>query len=101
MLGKSKPKLRLVGAVIAFAPIAGDPGAANITFDKIHRSRIHRPIIIIGFSTARLARLKHPERHPNEPDDRSKADQFGKRRNHNVIHKTLVRLVSADAVDRR
>ena len=100
MPGKSKPKLWLVGAVIALTPIAGDPSAADITFNKIHRRRIHRPIIIIGFGAACLARLKHPERYPDKPDDRSKADQFGKRRDHNVIHKTLVCLVSADAVDR-
>jgi hypothetical protein len=90
MPGESKPKLWLIGAVIAFTPIAGDPSAANITFDKIHRRRIGWPIIIIGFGTACLPRLKHPKRHPDKPDDRSKADQFGKRRDHVVIHKRLV-----------
>jgi len=87
MPGKSKPKLWLIGAVIAFTPVASDPSAANITFHKIHRPRIGWPIIIIGRGIAAcLPRLKHPERHPHKPDDRSEADQFGKRRDHVVIH---------------
>jgi hypothetical protein len=88
MTGKSKPKLRLIGAFVAFTPLASDPSAANITFDKIHRRRIRRPIVIIGFgATACLPRLKHSERDPNQPDYRSEANQFGKRRDHDVIHK--------------
>jgi hypothetical protein len=88
MPGKSKPKLWLIGAVIAFAAIASNPRAANITFDKIHRRRIRWPVVIIGFGTAAcLPRLKHPERDPHKPDDRSKANQFRKRRDHDAIHK--------------